>query len=90
MEYDNIRKMSLIDICNFLGVSQSNKARFKRDLLKFKIDIEGYKFYVFRYVKLEGMEKDDDYFVINPNLTWKGSDTSSINSVIKALYFGKK
>lgn len=82
-----IKDISLVDICGLLGIDVVNKSRFKRDMLKFYVTIEGEKFYLFKYVKVEGLESDKDYFVINPYVIYKGNDPKMLISIGKLFYF---
>lgn len=82
-----IKDMTLEDICNLFNVGDTNKSRFKKNLLKFWINLDGEKFYLFKYVKVEGLTKDHDYFVVNPYVIFKGNDSEVMKSIAKLFYF---
>ena len=88
---DELNRLSLSDICKLLGLSTDAKSmsRFEHDLYKIHITIEGNKYYMFTRVITKG-EYHNDYFVVNPNIIWNGSDISSTKETIKCLYFRKK
>lgn len=83
-----IKDISLIDICRMLGIDETNRSKFKREMLKFYVTLEGEKFYLFKHVVVEGLEDKKDYFVINPYVIYKGNNPKMIIDIGKLFYFG--
>lgn len=88
---DDLNRLTLSDICKLLGLSTDAKSmnRFEHDLYKIYITIEGVKYYMFTRVITKG-EYHNDYFVINPNIIWNGSNIDNTKETIKWMYFKKK
>lgn len=84
---NKIQKMTLTEICEFLNVSKNNATNLKKNLLKFHVNVQGYKFHLFNYISIENSETKRDYFAINPNLIWKGNNINDIKDIIKCLFF---
>lgn len=82
-------KMSLLEICELLGISTNSSAvcRFEHDLLKFTIEVEGIKFYLFKRVIVKGGNGKFDYFVINPQVIWGGKDLEKARESIANCFF---
>lgn len=70
-----LEKLSLKDICEMLGLGTTSKSLtlFKRRLLSFNIEKDGEIYYLFTRVTLETYTGKKDYFVVNPDVIWKGS-----------------
>lgn len=88
---DDLNILTLSDICKLLGLSTDAKSmnRFEHDLYKIYITIDGVKYYMFTRVITKG-EYHNDYFVINPNIIWNGSNIDNTKETIKWMYFKKK
>ena len=88
---DDLNRLTLSDICKLLGLSTDAKSmnRFEHDLYKIYIAIDGIKYYMFTRVITKG-EYHNDYFVINPNIIWNGSNIDNTKETIKWMYFKKK
>lgn len=85
----NENKMSLIDICEFLGVSHNkgNGKKMLNGLLKFKVKIDNTYRYLFKYITVAGHECKRDYFVVNPNVIWSGNEMGDSKIMIEKLFF---
>ncbi|MGL4655717.1 MAG: hypothetical protein ACRCWM_07530 [Sarcina sp.] len=88
---DELNKLGLQDICELLGLSTQKNAmnKFEHDLYKILINIDGKNYYMFTRVITKG-EYHNDYFLINPNIIWNGSNVDNTKETIKWLYFSKK
>lgn len=88
---NKLDKLGLIDICKSLGLSTDKKSmsKFEHDLYKISINIDGNNYYMFTRVITKG-EYCSNYFVINPNIIWNGSNIDETKDTIKWLYFNKK
>ena len=82
-----IKRMTLTEICDLLNVSVSYKSTLKKNLLRFHVDIYGYKYYLFSYVTVEVLDGKKDFFAVNPSVLWRGDNVDEINEVIKGLVF---
>lgn len=87
IEQDN--KMSLRDVCIFLGLSceGGNPRKLLKELLKFYVVCDGMKMYFFKYVTIEGYKCKSDYFIVNPQVIWSGKDMDMAKSIINRLFF---
>ena len=66
---------------------QNEYDEFKKDMLKYYVEIEGYKYYLFKYVLIEGYYSDHDYFALNPYIIYKGSNPQLAEDIAKLFYF---
>lgn len=91
IDRDKLDKLTLIDICKLLGLGTSKNAmsKFEHDLYKISIKIGDNKYFMFTRVITKG-EYRNDYFIINPNVIWNGSNVDNTKETIKWLYFNKK
>lgn len=83
-----VNKLSLQEICELLGIStdRGNMTKFRNNLSKFYIAVDGHKYYLFAHVTVRtGIIKD--YFVINPAVIWGGRSTNKMRNNLKTLYF---
>ena len=64
-------------------------SKFEHDLYKIAITIGKNKYFMFTRVITKG-EYHNDYFVINPNIIWNGSNVDGTKEMIKWMYFRKK
>ncbi|HHY0057933.1 hypothetical protein [Clostridioides difficile] len=89
LDISKLEKMSLHRICELLNVStiKQDMNRFKKELLKFYIELDGNKFYVFKYVIVEGTYKSMDYFIINPYVVWRGNNLNIAKRTINLCFF---
>lgn len=86
---NEIKKLSLQEICELLEIStnKGNMVKFRNNLSKFYINVEGNKYYIFAHVTVKtGIIRD--YFVINPAISWAGNNANNMQNTIKSLYFG--
>lgn len=88
---DELNRLGLNDICELLGLSTHKNAmsKFENDLYKISININGDNYHMFTRVITKG-EYHNDYFLINPNIIWNGSNVDNTKETIKWLYFNKK
>lgn len=88
---DELNRLGLSDICKLLGLSTHKNAmsKFENDLYKISININGDNYHMFTRVITKG-EYHNDYFLINPNIIWNGSNVDNTKETIKWLYFNKK
>ena len=87
---DNICQLldtSLDEICELFNIDKSHRTRFKKDMLKYYVELEGYKYYLFKYIKIEGYYSDHDYFVLNPYIIYKGNNPQLAEDIAKLFYF---
>lgn len=86
-----LKKLNLTNICEMLGLSTArpNLVKFKNDIIKFYITIDGEKYYFFTYVLLNTINNVGirDYFVVNPKIVWGGKDTDVVKDTIQACFF---
>ena len=85
----NVVRLSLFDICKLLkiGTSKATMSKFEKNLLKFYIELNGEKYYLFKRVIIKGHIKNNDFFVVNPNVIWKGSDLTISRKSLEFLVF---
>lgn len=91
IESDKLERLGLSDICSLLGLSTDKKSmsKFEHDLYKISINIDDNYYYMFTRVITKG-EYHNDFFVINPNIIWNGSNIDKTKETIKWLYFSRK
>jgi hypothetical protein len=87
LDVNNIKKMQLIEICELLKIDRSNMLRFKKELLKFYIDMDDNRYYFFKYVRVEGDKNITDYFVVNPAIIWKGHNIEIVKKMMTLCFF---
>lgn len=89
MEFKNINKLSLKDICLFLGVSTERKSmnKLENDLYKLFVGQNKEKTYLFKRVIVKGGEGKRDYFIINPKVIWGGKNLDVAMDTIDKLIF---
>lgn len=89
IDKEKLEKLSLKEICKLLGISTDAKSmfRFEHDLYKITITIDDKKYYMFSRVIVKGCNGQNDYFVINPNIIWNGSNVDRVKDTISWLYF---
>lgn len=88
VDVNRVNKLSLQEICELLGISteKGNMVKFRNNLSKFYINVEGNKYYLFAHATIRaGTIKD--YFVINPAVSWAGNNANKMQNSIKSLYF---
>ncbi len=73
-----LEKLSLKDICEMLGLDTNSKSltTFKKKLLSFNVERNGKNYYLFTRVNLETRDGQKDFFVVNPDVIWKGKNLS--------------
>lgn len=88
-DISKLEKLSLKEICKILNISTDCKStnRFENNLLKLYIIIDEKKQYVFKRVIVKGYNCKNDYFVINPNISWSGNNFEEINNTTNSLFF---
>lgn len=88
-DISKLEKLSLKEICEILKISTEKKSMnmFENNLLKFNIVVNGKKQFILKRVIVKGYNSRNDYFVINPNVTWSGNDISEMKSVVNTLFF---
>lgn len=87
---NKLKYMDLKDICNFLGVSETNSTRLKNDLIKFKIVYDNVERSVFSYIKVENAHGKYDFFVVNPLVIYAGNDFDEANRIVQLSFFYDK
>ncbi|HBE9638627.1 TPA: hypothetical protein KRN26_002399 [Clostridioides difficile] len=88
-DISKIKKISLYKICQLLNIStiKQDMNKFKKELLRFYIKVEDDKYYFFKYVIVEGNNKNTDYFIINPCVIWKGKNLNLAKKTIDLCFF---
>lgn len=88
-DFTKLDKLGLKNICEILGISltKSGMSRFESDLLKFKIEVGGRIYYIFKRVMVKGGHGKYDYFVINPKIAWSGNNVELIKDTVTSLFF---
>ena len=86
-DIEKLELLGLNDICKLLKLNHKNAKKIERDLLKFYVVLDGVKYHLFSRAVIITSEGQYDYFVINPSVTWKGSDMNAAEKIIKGLYF---
>ena len=86
-DHKKINDLSLDEICAMFNIDKSHRTRFKKDMLKYYVEIEGYKYYLFKYVLIEGYYSDHDYFALNPYIIYKGNNPQLAEDIAKLFYF---
>lgn len=61
--------------------------KFKKELFRFYIKVEDDKYYFFKYVIVEGNNKNIDYFIINFCVIWKGNNLNLVKKIIDLCFF---
>lgn len=84
-----LEKLSLKNICEMLGVSTEKKSmnKFENDLYKLQVNIDGSKHYLFKRVIVKGGNGVNDYFIVNPKVTWSGRDIEKVKETIQVCFF---
>ena len=61
-----------------LGLDTNSKSltTFKKKLLSFNVERNGKNYYLFTRVNLETRDGQKDFFVVNPDVIWKGKNLS--------------
>ncbi|GAA0102525.1 hypothetical protein UT300012_32400 [Paraclostridium bifermentans] len=83
-------KMNLNDVCKFLQISNDNYSNGKKllkELLKFTVKVDGFQTYFFKYITVEDGSGKNDYFVVNPQVIWSGSDMDVAKNIIEKPFF---
>lgn len=82
-----LQRLTLKEICKILGLGSSSKSldNLKKKLLSFHIEKDGAEYYLFTRIKLEKHTGQTDFFVVNPNVIWKGSDLDLKKEIISKL-----
>ena len=83
----DLNKLSLDDICDILGVDKHNKRKLENDLLNFYITLDDNKYHLFSEVMIRVSGGWKNYFVINPAVIFKGSDSDKMKEMINSLFF---
>ena len=83
----DLNKLSLDDICDILGVDKHNKRKLENDLLNFYITLDDNKYHLFSEVMIRVSRGWKNYFVINPAVIFKGSDSDKMKEMINSLFF---
>ncbi|WP_250675288.1 hypothetical protein LZ906_017835 (plasmid) [Paraclostridium ghonii] len=88
-DFYKLEKLSLLQICELLGVStdKDNMRKFRNDLLKFYVKMEEKKYYFLSYARILNGHGLKDYFVVNPQITWGGKDMRQIKETIQVCFF---
>lgn len=86
---DDLIKLGLKGICEFLEIStnKSSMCKFEKDLYKLKINVDGKKHYMFKRVIIKGRNGKNDYFVVNPEVIWKGNNLENTKKTIEFMVF---
>ncbi|MGL5348284.1 MAG: hypothetical protein ACRDA3_13115 [Peptostreptococcaceae bacterium] len=88
-DFYELDKLSLVRICELLGVSIKSDAmrKLRDEILKFYIVINNKKYFILSYVKIRNGYGIKDYFLINPQIVWGGTDTEVVKDTIQACFF---
>lgn len=89
-DFYKLEKLSLLQICELLGVSTNKDTmrKFRDDLLKFNITLDDRKYYFLSYARIKNGHGLKDYFVVNPQITWGGKDIEQVKETIQVCFFG--
>ena len=77
----NGEKLKLTEIAQILGYD--NIDRMKKDLLKFSIVKDNTKFYFFCFVKLQTIENETSFFMVNPLAFYAGSSENTFRTLVR-------
>ncbi|MCC0678186.1 MULTISPECIES: hypothetical protein [unclassified Clostridioides] len=88
-DISKIEKISLHKICELLNIDSSKQymLKFKKELLKFYIEVNVDKYYFFKYVIVENSYENTDYFIINPYVIWRGNNLNEVKKTINLCFF---
>ena len=76
-------KMKLTEIARLLGYDETNVTRMKKDLLGFSIVKNNTKFYFFCFVKLQTIENETSFFMVNPLAFYAGSSENTFRTLVR-------
>ena len=84
-----LERLSLKEICKLLNIGTSNSAiyKFEHNLLSFYIEVNRTKYYLFKRIIIKGVHGRNDFFAVNPNVIWKGSNLNSSKEILDSLVF---
>ena len=82
-----VNDLSLDEICELFNIDKSHRTKFKKDMLKYYVTLEGCQYYLFKYVLIEGYYSDHDYFALNPYIIYKGKNPQLVEDIGKLFYF---
>ena len=88
-DFTKIKKLNLKQICEILKVSTNKDVmrKFRNDLIKFNINIDGKKYFFLSYAKVLNGYGLKDYFAINPKIVWSGNRINNANETIQVCFF---
>lgn len=84
---NKLKKLCFTDICRLLNLSDDSHAvnKLKKDLFKFYITKNDKRYYFLSHITIKHGEKQESYYVINPNVIWKGKDIKIAESILTYL-----
>lgn len=83
-------KLNLAQICALLGISTENRQnmnKLKNELLKFKVKVNEIEYAFLSYARIQNGYGIKDYFVVNPQVVWKGRDMDRVKDTINLCFF---
>ena len=83
-------KLNLVQICKLIGVNTDNRQninKMKNELLKFKVNVNGNDYGFLSYAKIQNGYGIKDYFVVNPQVVWKGREMDRVKDTINLCFF---
>lgn len=88
-DFTKLKKLTCKEICEILSISTNKKSmyKFRESLKKFYIKVDGRKYYFISYVTVKNAYGIKDYFVINPNCIWSGSNVEENRRTLSYLFF---
>lgn len=88
-DFYELDKLSLVRICELLGVSTKSEAmrKFRDEILKFYITVDKKKYFILSYAKIRNGYGIKDYFLINPQVVWGGKDLDQVKNTIQVCFF---
>lgn len=88
-DFTKLEKLSLLDVCEILGVSTEKHTmrKFRDELLKFEVSMDDKKYFLLSYAKIKNGYGIKDYFLINPLISWGGKDLNLLQDAIQTCFF---
>lgn len=86
-KYNDLKKMTLTEIGEFLGVDteKGNLNKFKNNLYQIIINRDGKKYYIFKKITIESGAGQNGCFAVNPMLFYRGNSYPKALSTIQEL-----